>query len=52
MCDAAQNWGVRDKVRKYEEYIEELGVAPVLNAIKKGRCCYAWFRIKRALHLM
>ena len=51
MCDAAQNCGVRDKVRKYDEYIEELGIAPVINAIKKGRICYAWFRIKRALHL-
>ena len=51
MCDAAQNCGVRDKVRKYDEYIEELGIEPVLNAIKKGRCCYDWFRIKRALKI-
>lgn len=52
MCDAAQNCGVRDKVRKYEEYIDDLGIAPVLNAIKKGRCSYAWFRIKRVLKLI
>ena len=52
MCDAAQNCGVRDKVMKYDEYIEYLGIGPVLYAIKRGRCCYAWFRIKRALHLI
>lgn len=51
MCEAAQNCGVRDKVKKYDEYIDELGIAPVLKAIKKGRCCYAWFRIKRRLHI-
>jgi len=52
MCDAAQNCGVRDKVKKYDEYIEYLGIATVIDAIKKGRCSYIWFRIKRALHLI
>lgn len=52
MCDAAQNCGVRDKVMKYDEYIDYLGIASVIDAIKKGRCCYTWFRIKRALHLV
>lgn len=51
MCDAAQNCGVRNKVMKYDEYIAYLRITQVLNAIKKGRLCYIWFRIKRALKL-
>lgn len=52
MCDAAQNCGVRDKVKKYDEYIAELGVESVLKAIKKGWLCYLFYRIKRGMHLM
>ena len=51
MCDAAQNCGVRDKVMKYDEYIECLGLLPVLNVIKRSWCCYTWFRIKRVLNI-
>lgn len=49
MCDAAQACGVRDKVKKYDEYIEEIGIVSALMAIKKGRCSYFLFRMKRML---
>lgn len=52
MCDAAQSCGVRDKMKKYDEYIEELGVIPALYAIKKGRCNYFMFRLKRMLRIV
>ena len=51
MCDAAHNCGVRDKVMKYDEYVQELGVTPVFDAIKRGRLYYSWFRIKRAMNI-
>ena len=52
MCDAAQTCNVRNKVKKYDEYINELGLAPVLQAIKKGRCSYLIYRLKRYLRLI
>ena len=51
MCDAVQTCNVRNKVKKYDEYINELGLAPVLQVIKKGRCSYLIYRIKRCLRL-
>lgn len=49
MCDAAQTCNVRNKVKKYDEYITELGLAPVFQAIKKGRCSFLIYRLKRCL---